>query len=399
MKLKFRPSDFSRWGTCTASPAATAGVKSEQKSYAAEGTVAHELHAICLSMGLEPRSFIGDTIEVKDLGPSKIDADMAEAVDESIQYVNDHVPAHWERFVEHKVDLSWLVPDQKGVVDLAAFDQENCTELHILDYKHGKGVKVFAEKNGELMLHALGVTRDLMNSAQRSKLEKIVLHILQPRIGHLDRWELTKGELERFAVQVQGKHVEALDPEKRKFVPSIEGCRFCPIKHDCRTLKESIFAKILDDPNGVGVELKDPDRMSPEELAGMHEWFDFIGAWATNAKDHMLKSALKGTVYPGLKLIKGRAGKNSWVDEDKAEQYMREEKKLEDFEIFEQVLISPSKFETQVGKKNAGDLKKLKLVKQSDGSPQLVSEDTPGAPWVAAELSEFDDITGAPNDE
>lgn len=388
-KLKFRPSDFSRWGTCTASPAAVAGVKVERKSYSDEGIIAHELHAICLSLDSNPREMIGESIEVKDIGSAIITGEMADCVEQSIEYINDQVPVGWSRFIEERVDLSWLIDGQTGVVDVAAFDPEEPTVLHILDYKHGKGVKVMAERHGELMLHALGVMRSLMDLKQRTKLKTIVLHILQPRIDHFDKWEISKGDLELFAVDARNRYIEAQDESKRKFVPSVEGCRFCPIKVDCRALRDSIYAKLLDDPNGIGMELKDPSRISDDELAEMYEWLDFISAWSGNVKEHMRNQALHhGVTYPGLKLVEGRAGTRDWSDEKAAATYM-EEQGMADFEMYEQKLISPSKFEKQVGKKNVGE-KFKELVKQKPGSPQLVKEDDPGIPLKESQLSEYD---------
>lgn len=387
-KLKFKPSDASRWMTCTASPAATAGVKSERKSYAEEGTIAHELLAICQTLNETPVSYTGSKITVGDLGERDITDEMIDGVAQTIEYINDHIPEGWERFVEWKVDLGWLIPGQKGVIDLAAFKRGACTELHIIDFKFGKGVEVAAEKNPELMLHALGAIRNLLEPAERVSLEKVVLHIAQPRRDHFDRWECTKGELERYAVEVQGKRLEALDADKRKFVPTVEGCRFCPIKHDCRTLKESNIARILDDPNGIGMELKDPDRMTADELAELFPWLDFISAWASNVKEHMVESAKKGAAYPGLKLIKGKGGNRMWKDEKQVATALEQDGHAE-FEIYNQRLISPSQYENLVGKKNVSDDIKQLIVTPPAGA-KLVPEDQAGTPYKNADDSEFD---------
>src|SRR5690606_42070410 len=61
--------------------------------------------------------------------------------------------------------------------------------------------------------------------------------------------------LELFAVDARNRYIEAQDESKRKFVPSVEGCRFCPIKTDCRTLRDSVYAKLLDDPDRKSTRL------------------------------------------------------------------------------------------------------------------------------------------------
>jgi hypothetical protein len=381
MRLSLAPSGFERWSRCTASPAAIAGVTQDRKNYADEGNVAHELHAMCLMFGITARSCVGKLYINEEIGIADIDFEMADYVDESINYVYDHL-TDVELGIEMKLSLEHLVPGQTGYADVAGVKGD---ELHIIDLKYGKGVKVYAKNNGELMMHASGVLRQLPVEVH-DRIKKIVLHISQPRLEHFDRWECSRGDLSHFEVMVAGKYHEAADPERRKFVPSPEGCQFCPIKSDCRALKESIYAKVM----GEDGELVDPDRLSDAELAEMYEWFDFIGAWANNAREQMVKRAELGASFPGLKLIPGRAGARDWKSEQEAVKWMTE-KGMNDFEIYESTLISPAKAEAQLGKKNVGpDFKEI--VTQRAGKPRLV-KDSHNAPSVTeTKINDFNDV-------
>ena len=56
-------------------------------------------------------------------------------------------------FVEKQVDYSNYVPDGFGTSDCIIVCGEN---LHIIDFKYGKGVPVSAEDNPQMKLYALG---------------------------------------------------------------------------------------------------------------------------------------------------------------------------------------------------------------------------------------------------
>lgn len=388
-RLKFAPSDHARWSVCTASPAAVVGVKRKSSKNAEAGNIAHELHALCLVFGCSAREYIGSEINVDRQGMCLVDADTALAVEQSIEYVLDQT-AGMMVAVEELVDLDWLLPGQKGRVDVAAWDAGPGTKvLKILDYKNGKGVKNEAEGHGELMLHALGAMRTLLSYEQRKTLEKIELHIMQPNMNHFDKWETTKGELEQFAMETRGQYLKALDPDTREFVPSVEGCRWCPLKPDCRALRDSVLGKVMADPSGVAMELLDPARLTPLEAAELYEWLDFISAWAGNVKDHMRGQAITGVTYPGLKLVEGSGGKRDWLSREAAVNYMQS-LKLSDLEMYDQQLISPPQFEKLMGKKKVGEGFE-KVVKRRAPPPLLVREDAPGVPFKGANINEFDD--------
>lgn len=55
--------------------------------------------------------------------------------------------------------------------------------LFITDLKYGKGVKVEAKDNSQLMLYALGAYREFSFAFERD-IEDVVMTIAQPRIGN-----------------------------------------------------------------------------------------------------------------------------------------------------------------------------------------------------------------------
>lgn len=371
-----------------------AGAKPPERSpYADEGVFMHEVHALCMTLECDPYSFVGKTISVKKLGDMEITMKMVDAVNDSVQYVLDRSEGQ-ELFVEYSVDLNWIAPIGTGVIDVGVIIDDGITvTIKIMDYKNGKGVRVDAKKNPELMLHAAGLIHWQLSTEQKSRLGSIELHIMQPNISHFDCYVCDKKELDDFVVEVAMKYNEANDigSVRSRFVPSIDGCRFCELKTHCSALKNSVFAKALLDPTGVSVDFKDPALMSNDELSELYPWLEFISAWTGNVKEFMQKQAINNNVeYRGLKLIEGSPGHRNWVDDDKAIEYMKE-KQLEEFEIYERKLISPAKFEAQLGKRNVGETFKT-LVRQDKGSPKLVTEDSPGKLLKDAGADEFNDV-------
>lgn len=388
-KLSFSPSSYKRWSTCTASPAAVVGVKGESSRHADEGVFAHELQAVCLTLGISPEEMIGEVISDKDAGETKVTGEMAEYISQSIRYLLDNIDPSWPIQVELKVDIGHIIEGQKGRADVVAFNPSAPHVVHMADLKYGRGVKESAERNGELMLHALGVLNDFSKRDQ-GKVERFILHIVQPRLGHFESWEVSKKDLLAFGEEVRQKVEESRDESRRQFVPSVEGCRFCPIKNDCRKLRDSIFAKSVLGKNAFGgIDLKDPDRLSDEELVEMWDWLDMISAWSRNVKEHMHKQALGGKQYPGMKLIEGTEGKREWKDEEAAVKILTD-MGLEDFEIYNQSVKTAPQIEKQLGKKVFGENLK-DMIKRDPAVPKLVKDSDPGKPLTHARIDEFDD--------
>ena len=92
---------------------------------------------------------------------------------------------------EQQIDLSEVlgIPEQFGTGDVIAI-LEN--ELQIHDLKYGKGVKVFADKNWQLILYALGALEEALLIAD---IDHVRLVIHQPRLNHSSEAVYTVEEL------------------------------------------------------------------------------------------------------------------------------------------------------------------------------------------------------------
>lgn len=392
------PSGYDQWSVCTASVDAIEQDKKiglivtsdEGSEYAREGTVAHALLAICLDLRMSPRDFMDEEIYVDDLDETwTVEAEMAEEVDKAYEYIMDFVTPGALVWVEQKMSLNNVLLGQKGTADVVILPADH-KRLHVFDLKYGKGKFVKVENNSQMKLYGIGAFDELMGRRIRAEIEDLMLHVVQPRIGNIASWVFSKAHLEEFREEARSRYKETMDPKRRKFVAG-EHCWFCDRRARCRTLKESIYSLIIEDPEADAFDaFKNPDSMTNEELAKIHPMLSFIGAWATNVRKFMEDRAVQGENFPGLKLVEGKKGARQWKDEKAAEKYL-EEKGLDEDQRYKKSVVSPAQAENIIGRKKVDDQFK-KLINQSDGKPSLAEADDPRPSVDQSLADEFDDL-------
>jgi hypothetical protein len=188
--------------------------------YRRDGTEAHALAAYCLQNDL-------DCWEADD--PEQwpnVSGDMMTAVQEYLDYVRA-LPTV-ERYVEQRVHLPDFHPDFFGTLDCAVVAPDR---LHVVDYKHGVGVVVDAERNSQLMYYAWGY----LATRQYDDSHPVALTIVQPRAFHPDgqirSWETTVGHIREWAeTELRPAMGVTQDLE---YLCLGDWCRFCPAKLVC----------------------------------------------------------------------------------------------------------------------------------------------------------------------
>jgi hypothetical protein len=164
-------SSADRWLSCPPSARLNEKIKDEGSSFAAEGTKAHELAERTLVSGRNAHEMSGDYPH-----------DMREYVQQYVDYVRA-IPG--ELLVEQRMNFSQWVPDGFGTADAVILNDGIC---HVCDLKFGKGLRVDAIENPQMMLYALGAYAAY--DAIYGPISKFVLHVCQPRLDHFDAWEV-----------------------------------------------------------------------------------------------------------------------------------------------------------------------------------------------------------------
>lgn len=319
---KLSPSAATRWLNCPGSIALAEQLPPEEErssTYAREGTAAHALAALCLSMEADASRFIDRDIDVED-DSYTVTEEMAEAVQVYLDKVRGDIeqsPA-LEVLVEQELDISWIDPDLWGTAD-AVVKQSRL--LRVYDYKHGAGTPVSVEGNPQLMIYALGA----LGAKNEGGYTRVELNIIQPRVfqeGYrVQSVVLSVDELLSWAKAVLRPGINRI---KSGDAPLAAGswCKFCAAAPTCpakldqaQTIAAGIFGGETA-PALVGS--KEPAALGPERIAEILRAKPEIESWLKTVESYAFEQLKTGQEIPGLKIVKGRSSR-SWADEEMAE--------------------------------------------------------------------------------
>lgn len=307
------PSSAERWLVCAASVRASEGIADKDSAWALEGTSAHTLSEWSRAAGKPAKHWLGKQIAVMGVDGTThnftVDAEMANAVQEFVDYVE---ALGGEQLNESRIRYEEYVPGGFGTLDAAAMFPGHGV---IVDYKHGKGVQKFAEWNPQLLLYAFGIylLHDWLYG-----FERFTLVISQPRLDHLDEWEISTEDLLKWVRDVLVPGYEATLSKDAPFVPG-EHCRFCRLKATCRARAEQTFNVVqndFEDLTDARVDKK-PAELSLEELGQLREHFADIKSWMAAADAKVFEALRVGQKVGELKIVEGRSDRMFAPDAEK----------------------------------------------------------------------------------
>jgi len=339
---KLAPSAAKRWINCPGSIALCSKVEKKTSTYAAEGTAAHELAEQCISIGAEPEDFIDQKIN-----DFVVTEEMAEAVSVYTSYVTELLQDSMLYEVEKKFNLNWIDEDIFGTNDCFILKGN---ELHVIDYKHGKGTIVEPQNNPQLMIYALGAIHDVWERGDKiinalSIIENVHLTIVQPRADHAEgqirTWKTTAKQLIFWGLHVLR---EAANTTRKPNANLAVGdhCKFCDAISICPEQEKYAIEIAKSDFQS----LPDPTSMSGKEIARVMEASDVFKKWAEEAVGYALVQMQNGVEIPGYKLVK-RKSNRKWIDDASAENLLNS---LIGEEAYNMKLISPTQAEKKLKK-------------------------------------------------
>lgn len=350
-----------RWLLCTPSAKLEEQFPDSTSTYAEEGTLAHELCEIKVNkalLGLTIKEYNSALKKIK--GNKLYQNEMDKYTDEYLDYILEKVHSFDYPptiIVEKRVDFSSYVPEGFGTADCIILGDG---ELHIVDFKYGKGVEVSAEYNPQMMLYALGAYLEYSFLFQ---IEAVKMTIVQPRIGNISEYSMLVEELLEWAELTVKPKAQMAWLGNGDYTAG-EHCKFCRAKASCRERAR----KNLETEK---FELKKGPLLSPGEIGEALKKAVDLAKWAEDLKEYALAESLKGNDIPGWKAVEGRGSRN-FADNDLAI------KKLKDAGIAEELLYERKQYtlaqiEKLIGAKEfkniVGD-----LVVKNPGKPTLVIE-------------------------
>ncbi len=351
-----------RWLHCPPSAVASELYPSEsgQSPYALEGTQAHEVAEV-----VARRHVLAEEKELPDYATKE----MIEYAGGYADYI-DEQRTEWNALIllEQRVDFSPWVEGGFGTADCIIIQGNT---MDVIDYKYGKGVPVSAEGNPQEMLYGLGALNDYGFAYD---IEKVRLHIYQPRINNISVDEFTAEELLEWGEHIVKPTAELAKDGKGDYAAG-EWCKFCRHAGKCRTL-ESVCMQYVDH-GGMSIGVS---TLAPFEVAEVLRVEPLITLWLKRVKEQALSDMLSGESIPGYKVVAGKPGNRKWVNEVDAYAALiangcsREE-------ITETKLLSPAAMEKAFGKKRAAELLEIGQTDRTPGSPTIALESDKRKPY------------------
>lgn len=366
-----------RWLACPPSAVAAELYPEQDTEFTREGTQAHEV-AEWVARSRECASCaFGSKPEWLDSSPAC--QEMIECAKGYADYIEEYVRGTDSAvLLEQRVDFSPWVPDGFGTCDCIIFHGDT---LLIIDYKYGVGVPVSAVDNPQMKLYALGALHDYGIAYD---IEKVEMHIYQPRLNNISADTLSATELLTWAEEVVKPTAELAAQGEGEYRSGTH-CKFCPHAGRCRKLTEDCTEYVETHSLRAAVPV-----LSPAEVAEVLAMEPVISLWLKRVKSQALTTLLDGQEIPGYKVVEGKQGNRKWSDELKvAEALKAAGYQLGD--ITETKLLSPAAMDKSIGKKKVAELLDG-LIDRSPGAPTVVlaSDKRPVYDRVAEAVKDFE---------
>ena len=375
------PSSAGRWLACT--PSARLGEKYPDTAgeAAKEGTIAHALGEALIRYEAE---IISEEVYLKEMAEIEqseyYNADMQELMEEYRDYVMEafQVAAlrtpDAELIIEDKLDLTKWVMNGFGTADAQIIADGT---LNIIDLKYGRGVRVGAEGNKQMMLYAIG-------AVEKAKIfydiKEVTMTIYQPRLNNISTYALSVDELYRFAEEeLKPKAAQAYDG-KGDFAVG-DHCRFCRAKPRCRAYADE-QKKIAQ------YDFKNAEELSDDEIAEILTKADDVASWLKDVQSYALNVAVnEGKKFKGFKVVMGQSRRRYTNEDDVVSKLL--ESGFEEALLFEKKLLGITAMEKTITKKKFNTLLG-DLVEKPDGKPTLVDETDKRKEWDKTQTAQDD---------
>lgn len=390
------PSSAKRWMTCTPSARLEATVPGKDTAYTREGTIAHAMAEAILRDLLEQKcTCFPDAGEYLTSRSGVVLMEFCRTAEregfdwkEMAETVYEHYcrPVYEAYLgaqlqdpeavllIESQLKLAEFIPEGFGSSDAVLIYGST---LEVFDLKYGKGVKVEAERNPQMMCYALGA---YCGEGEFYDIANVRMTIIQPRLRHESSWSITAPDLLYWAHNVLKPAALKAWKGEGPQTPG-EHCRFCRVAAQCKALA----AYTLD----VAGTKTEPGLMSLEEVAALLPHLSTIKSWIASVEEFALDKALEGESIPGYKLVEGRS----------VRKISNPALAIERLELSG---IDPASFLRPAELKTISDLEKTltkkgfntiigDLVIKPEGKPTLVEETDP-RPAFSKANSDFKDI-------
>lgn len=365
-------SSSKRWLNCPPSARLCEAVEDSPSPYAEEGTDAHTLcqYKLELALGMNPENPVENLTyynqEMDECAENYKDY-VLEVLEEIKQTCSDPLI-----FIEQKLDYSKWVEGGFGTGDCVIVADG---VMHIIDYKHGKGVKVDSQDNPQMKLYALGALAIFDGIYD---INSISMTIFQPRLANVSERVISKDELLDWAENILVPKAKLAYEGKGDFVCG-EWCQFCKVKQTCRKRAEANMQL-------AKFDFQKPPLIEDSEIEEILPRLDALAAWVEDIKAYALAQALSGHKWKGYKVVEGRANRK-YTDEKAVAATVSSA----GYDPFEKKLLGITEMQKMLGKNKFEELLSSLVIKPQ-GKPTL-APDSDKRPEFTTAKAEFNDNT------
>lgn len=358
---KLSASGAKKWLNCPLSITLESKFPDEESEYAKEGTKAHELSELKLRRKL---NLIGKDAHDESINDLNVDEEMDKHTDYYCNLVMEIVNRYDRNYtlvkLEERVDFGYWVPEGFGTSDVIVISDN---VLEIIDLKYGRGVKVSADNNPQLMLYALGALNEY---GYLCDIKIVNLTIIQPRLDNISTFKISTDCLLKWGEEIKAKALKAFNGDGNCVVGKHCDDGFCRARPICKAYADERL-KI------ARYDFRDPAELSADDIADILGSVDDLVRWSKTIKDYALSKALSGEEYKGFKLVEGRSNRTFNIDDSKVLEILKGGG-FKESEVCETTLKSLSSLEKMIGKKDFKDLLGNHVIKPM-GKPSLVPID------------------------
>lgn len=303
-------SSAKKWLNCTPSARLEETFPDESSDAAEEGTLAHKfcelkLRKLFLEPGMPDRTYKTELGRLKK--DTRYNPEMDRFTDEYVDYIQKiaySYPSAPSIAVERRVDYSHIAPEGFGTADCIILYG---SDLHVVDFKYGKGVVVSAEKNPQMGLYAAGV---LEAYGMIYPINHITFHIVQPRVHNFSSWQTSAEELLTWSLTVVKPKAELAFQGAGEFCQGTwcdEG--FCKAAGLCRHRLNENIAAVVPYTDPVTGKLREENLISNGELGTILPLLQLVAPWIKKVEKAALNKLLSEEKVPGWKLVEGRSNR------------------------------------------------------------------------------------------
>lgn len=307
------PSASARWIACPPSARLEAQVPEKDTVYTREGTIAHAMAEAILKGALKSglQAWPDDYSEIVSIGGpdllkcynqaegERLDpSEMMQTVSDNYCRIvyEDYLTAlqqdpEADLLIEQKFKLSDYVPEGFGSSDAVILYKH---WMSVYDLKYGKGVKVSATNNPQMMCYALGA---LLGPGELTDPINVEMNIVQPRLHWVSTWAITTEHLLSWAEEILRPAAVEAYQGGGAFHPG-DHCKFCAVAPRCKSLALQASSMNLDKAGAL---------MTDEEISKALKSAGAVKAWIASLEAYALDRALEGHTVPGWKVVEGRS--------------------------------------------------------------------------------------------